>query len=307
MSRQAVIDVGSNSVRLLVADCTDGQVLPIHKGLNTTRLSEGLTKTGNLTDIAMDRSIDAIFDFNNKAKDLGAESVWCFATAAVRNAENDQEFVELVKEKVALDVDILSKEQEAHVGFIGVGGQGVRGILDIGGGSTEIAVGDGDTVHRCSMNLGAVAALEMYPLGNIADDLTLEAMQQWTMNIMSKEAQDVLTKSDDVSFVGIGGTITSLVAMDLKMAKYDPMRVQGKRLSIRTIEKWYNDLIKMPLSARRSLVGLNPERADIIIGGIVILLTFMNLFSLREIRVSDRGNMEGYLVMKLKEKEKDAH
>lgn len=307
MSRQAVIDVGSNSVRLLVADCTDGQVLPIHKGLNTTRLSEGLTQTGNLTDIAMDRSIDAIYDFNNKAKELGAESVWCFATAAVRNAENAQAFVELVKEKVALDVDILSKEQEAHVGFIGVGGQGMRGILDIGGGSTEIAVGDGKTVHRCSMNLGAVAALEMYPLGNIADELTLEAMQQWTMNIMSKEAVGVLAESDDVSFVGIGGTITSLVAMDLKMAKYDPMRVQGKRLSIRVIEKWYNDLIKMPLAARRSLVGLNPERADIIIGGIVILLTFMNLFSLREIRVSDRGNMEGYLVMKLEDKEKDLH
>jgi exopolyphosphatase/guanosine-5'-triphosphate,3'-diphosphate pyrophosphatase len=300
MSRQAVIDVGSNSSRLLVADCIDGQIAAVHKELSTTRLSEGLTQTGNLSDAAMGRSVEVINDFYVKAKELDAKQIWCFATAAVRNSENSEVFVSLVKESTELDVDILSKEQEAHIGFIGVGGQGMRGILDIGGGSTEIAVGDGETIYRCSMNLGAVAALEMYPLGNIADELTLEAMQQWTMNIMSKEAADVLEKSNDVSFVGIGGTMTSLVAMEHKMAKYDPLRVQGKRLSIRTIEKWYNDLLKMPLATRRTLIGLNPERADIIIGGIVILLTFMNLFSLREIRVSDRGNMEGYIMMKLK-------
>ena len=298
-NRQAVIDIGSNSVRLLVADCIDGHISAIHKGLNTTRLSQGITLTGELSDDAIQRSIDAIYDFNIKAIEFGAQNVYCFATAAVRNAENAQTFIDLVLQKTSLAVDVLSKETEAQMSFSGVGGQGMRGIIDIGGGSTEIAVGDGASIHRCSMDLGAVAALEMYPLGNIADELTLEAMQQWTINVMSNKASDVLLHSEDVDFTGTGGTITTLAALELQMARYDPMRIQGKRLTIRTVEKWYNELVKMPLITRKSVIGLNPERADIIIGGIVILMTFMNLFSLHEIRVSDSGNMEGYLKTKL--------
>ena len=162
-----------------------------------------------------------------------------------------------------------------------------------------LPVGDGGDVTRCSMDLGAVTALEMFPLGDVADELTLEAMHQWTMNVMKEEAQQVLGKSEDVKFTGIGGTITSLVAMELSMAHYEPSRVQGKRLTIRTIEKWYKTLAKMPLAARRAVVGLPAERADIIIGGILILLTFMNIFELSEIRVSDAGNLEGYLKTKL--------
>ena len=92
--------------------------------------------------------------FNIKAIEMGAENVWSFATAAVRNAENGDVFTARVKEKVLLDVDVLSKKREAQMGFIGVGGEGMRGILDIGGGSTEIAVGDGETISRCSMDLG---------------------------------------------------------------------------------------------------------------------------------------------------------
>ena len=137
--------------------------------------------------------------------------------------------------------------------------------------------------------------MEMYPLGDIADELTLEAMRQWAQSVMSKEAARVLLQSSDVEFVGIGGTITTLAAMEHKMAKYDPMRIQGKRLSLRTVQKWYSELITMPLVLRRSIVGIEPQRADIIIGGVVILLTFMELFSLSEIKVSDSGNLEGYL------------
>ena len=298
-SRQAVIDIGSNSVRLLVADCTDEKVAPVFKAISTTRLSEGLAVSGEMSQKAMNRTVEAVYEFNIKAIEMGAENIWCFATAAVRNANNPDEFINLVKEKVLLDIDVLSKKREAQVGFIGVGGEGMRGILDIGGGSTEIAVGDGENIRRCSMNLGAVAALDMYPLGDVADELTLEAMRQWALNVMSKEAAGVMLQSPDVSFVGIGGTITTLAAMELKLAKYDPKRVQGKRLSYRMVEKWYKMLINMPLAARKAVIGLEPQRADIIIGGLVILLTFMDLFSLKEINVSDSGNLEGYLKEKL--------
>ncbi|MCK5130002.1 MAG: hypothetical protein KAQ68_09125 [Clostridiales bacterium] len=302
---QAVIDIGSNSVRLLVADCKDGLIVPIHKGLNTTRLSKGLSLTHQLSDVAIERTLNAIYEFNIKAVELGANEIYCFATAAVRNAENVQGFIELVKERTALDVEVLSKKGEAQMGFIGVDGEGNRGILDIGGGSTEIAIGDGENTLQCSMDLGAVTALDLYPLGNIADELTLEAMQQWTNSVMSNKASEVLLNSQDVEFVGIGGTITTLMAIELQMTKYDPARIQGKKLTVRIIEKWYNSLIKMPLITRRTLTGINPERADIIIGGVSILLTFMKLFSLKEIRVSDSGILEGYLKTKIDDNTKE--
>lgn len=297
--RQAVIDIGSNSVRLLVADCTETNLAPIFKAISTTRLSEGLAVSGSLSQNAVERTVNAVYEFNIKAIEMGAQNVWCFATAAVRNAVNSEDFLETVREKVLLDVDVLSKKREAQMGFIGAGGQGMRGILDIGGGSTEIAVGDGSKIHKCSMNLGAVAALDMYPLGDVADELTLEAMHQWAINIMSKEAAGVLLQSPEVDFVGIGGTITTLAAMELKLAKYDPGRVQGKRLSHRMVEKWYKTLISMPLAARKTIIGIEPQRADIIIGGVVILLTFMELFSLKEIKVSDSGILEGYMKDKM--------
>ncbi len=301
-SRQAVIDIGSNSVRLLVADCADGNVIPVFKAISTTRLSEGLAVSGKMSQKAMDRTVEAIYEFNIKAIEMGAENIWCFATAAVRNANNPEEFLDLVKDKVLLEVDVLSKKREAQMGFVGVGGEGVRGILDIGGGSTEIAIGDGENIRRCSMNLGAVAALDMYPLGDVADELTLEAMHQWAINVMTKEAAGVMLHSSDINFVGIGGTITTLAAMELKLAKYNPRRVQGKRLSYRMVEKWYKMLINMPLAARKAIIGIEPQRADIIIGGVVILLTFMDVFSLKEITVSDSGNLEGYLKEKLDDK-----
>lgn len=298
-NKQAVIDIGSNSVRLLVANCAGENISPVYKAISTTRLSEGLAVSGELSDNAIKRTVNAVYDFNIKAIELGAKSVWCFATAAVRNADNAEKFIDLVRTRVLLEIDVLSKKREAQMGFIGVGGDGMRGILDIGGGSTEIAVGDGEKISRCSMNLGAVTALDMYPLGDVADELTLEAMKQWAINIMSKKAAGILLQSPDVEYVGIGGTITTLAAMELKMAKYDPMRIQGKRLTLRTIEKWYDLLITMPLKVRKAIIGIEPQRADIIIGGVVILLAFMKLFSLKEIKVSDSGNLEGYLKEKL--------
>ena len=298
-SKHAVIDIGSNSVRLLVAEFAGGNAAPVYKAISTTRLSEGLAVSGNLSESAMQRTLNAVYDFNIRAIEMGAQNVWCFATAAVRNSKNAQTFIDMVKEKVLLDVDVLSKHMEAKIGFIGVGGSGARGIIDIGGGSTEIAIGGGKIIHRCSMDLGAVAALDMYPLGDVADELTLEAMRQWTESVMSNEAAGIMLQSSDIEFTGIGGTITTLAAMEYKMAKYDPMRIQGKRLSLRTVQKWYAALINMPLKARHAIVGIEPSRADIIIGGVVILLTFMELFSLSEIRVSDSGNLEGYLKMKL--------
>lgn len=304
--RVAAIDIGSNSVRLMVADVeADGTIGQATKELVHTRIYEGSARTGKLSDVAMDRTLAAINILKDKARKSGATSLFCFATAAVREAKNRDDFLARALKETSMHIDVLGEETEARVGFIGTHEQGPRGALDIGGGSTEVALGVGHDV-RCSisMKLGAVRALEKYPLGDVADPLTLEAMRQWIACVLNRDAEAVrqcARPMPDVRWSGIGGTITTLGAMDLKLAQYDSARVQGHALLRATVEKLIARLTQLPLDKRRQLPGLQPERADIIIGGAAILLEFMRFMGIEQIFVSDRDNLEGYLVYKLGE------
>lgn len=298
--RMAAIDVGSNSVRLMIAEIGDNNAIePIKKELVTTRIYEGLARTGKLSTVAVDRTLAAINILKDKARQAGAASLYCFATAALREAKNRDDFLARAFKETGMAIDVLSEDEEAHVGFIGTQEQGPRGALDIGGGSTEIAIGVGHDVHcSVSMKLGAVRALEKYPLGDIADGLTLEAMRQWVSNVFHTEctsARECAAKLNNIRWTGIGGTITTVAAMDLKLPKYDSARVQGHELTRVSVEKTLTRLAQTPLEKRRLIPGLQPERADIIVGGVAILLEFMSFMGVEQIVVSDRDNLEGYL------------
>lgn len=304
--RVAAIDIGSNSVRLMLADVgPDGVIGPAKKELVHTRIYEGLARTGKLSDVAVDRTLAAINILKDKARQAGVTSLYCFATAAVREAKNRDEFLARALKETSMSIDVLSEEAEARVGFIGTHELGARGALDIGGGSTEIALGvDHDVKCSISMRLGAVRALEKYPLGDVADILALEAMRQWAASVFKREAADVrecARAMPGVRWSGIGGTITTLGAMDLRLTRYDSDRVQGHALTRVTVEKLLGKLAQMPLEKRRQYPGLQPERADIIIGGVSVLLEFMLFMSVDTIYVSDRDNLEGYLAYKLAE------
>jgi exopolyphosphatase / guanosine-5'-triphosphate,3'-diphosphate pyrophosphatase len=304
--RVAAIDVGSNSVRLMIAELGENGIIgPVKKELVMTRIYEGLAKTGKLSDVAVDRTLAAINILKDKARLAGATSLFCFATAAVREAKNRDLFLARAFKETSMNIDVLSEEQEARVGFIGTQELGQRGALDIGGGSTEIAVGvDHEVQCSISMRLGAVRALEKYPLGDTADPLTLEAMRQWAstlLNHFAVDARQAARRMPSIRWSGIGGTLTTLGAMDLKMSKYDSARVQGHPLNRQGVEKTLARLAQMPLEKRRQIPGLQPERADIIIGGVVILLEFMIFMGVDQISVSDRDNLEGYLAYKLSE------
>jgi exopolyphosphatase/guanosine-5'-triphosphate,3'-diphosphate pyrophosphatase len=158
-----------------------------------------------------------------------------------------------------------------------------------------------------SMKLGAVRALEKFPLGDVADPLALEAMRQWASGVLNRdgcEAREAARNLSGVRWAGIGGTITTLAAMELKMSKYDSARVQGYALTRQAVEKTLARLAQAPLEKRRQMAGLQSERADIIIGGVVILLEFMIYIGVEQIFVSDRDNLEGYLAYKLSEQDK---
>lgn len=302
--RVAAIDVGSNTVRLMLADLgANGAISPVGKELVMTRIYEGSVRTGKLSDVAMERTLDAINILKEKARGAGAETLFCFATAAVREAKNRDEFLAKALKETSMSIEVLDEKAEARVGFIGTQEFGARGALDIGGGSTEIAVGMDQSVHcSISMKLGAVRALEKYPLGDPPDALALEAMRQWAAGVLEScgsEAREAARSLTGIRWTGMGGTVTTLAAMELRLHKYDSARVQGRELTRVSVDKALSRLAQTPLEKRRQITGLQPERADIIIGGVAILLEFMLYMGAERIFVSDRDNLEGYLAYKL--------
>ena len=305
--RVAAMDIGSNSVRLMIADLNeDGTLQPVKKELVTTRIYEGLARTGKLSPVAVDRTLAAINILKEKAIDAGAGSLYCFATAAVREAKNRDEFLQRALKETSMAIDVLDEDAEARVGFMGTGETGPRGALDIGGGSSEIAVGSGiEIACSVSLKMGAVRALEKTPVGrDTADPLTLEALRQWAAALLQRDAAQAREAARNLAVAqwsGIGGTITTVAALDLKLPVYDSARVQGHILTRPTVEKTLAKLAGMTLERRQQLPGLQPERADIIIGGVVILLEFLLFMGLDQISVSARDNLEGFLTFKLNE------
>ncbi|MDD4796205.1 MAG: Ppx/GppA phosphatase family protein [Eubacteriales bacterium] len=302
--RYAVIDIGSNSARLLVCDVgPDGALTAVAKKLATTRLSEGLVGTGTLGDAAMERTLASLEALLREAEAAQAGQVFVFATAAVREAANRDTFIRMVHQKTAVLIDVLPGDIEAAIGFWGTLHSGARATIDIGGASTEIALGTGAELgFYASVKMGAVRALEKYPLGDIADALSLQAMQQWAYHILLSEAPHLPEQVRQLSpavVSGVGGPITTLAAMDLKLEAYDPARIQGHVLTYNTVDRLINRLCELPLEKRRKLPGLPADRADIIIGGAVILQQVMRALDIHQITVSDRDNLEGYLRRKL--------
>lgn len=298
-NKKFVIDIGSNSVRMMAAEVSGSSIKQLTKSLESTRLYEGMYKFGgSLTTDAMQRTVKAVEKFRQQAKAMGIEEILCFATEAVRNAQNRDEFLELVKKSTDLDVDVLSREREACAAFYGADLSGSYGIIDIGGASTEVAIGSREDVkYTKSMPMGAVRALEMYPLGDVADELTMEAMSQWISGVMDETLADIGDHAKNLVFVGVGGSITTLAAIKQHMPKYDPDKIQGMILDREEIEKWKSKLAGMTLAQRKKVIGMPAERADILLGGILILLSVMKHLELSEIRVSDSDNLEGYLKM----------
>jgi len=299
----AAVDIGTNSVRLLVAETPEpGKIIPRYKHTITTRLGEGMAATGVLSDEAIERTIAALEQIKELAQTHHAGRIMAFATAAVREAQNQDEFIRRVHKKTQLLVDVLSGQQEAQCGFTGIPGSGLRCSVDIGGGSTDVALGrDNEPLAAVSMKLGCVRAKEIYPLGDIADTLTLAALRQWAEHGLRAPMEEIVGQLKTlgyVSFVGVGGTCTTLAALDQALSAYDSSKVHGYVLKRERVEALVERLSHMTLEERKAMPGMKPNRADIIINGAVILLAFMDRTGAQSVRVSEWDNLEGYLLQR---------
>ena len=172
MAKYAVVDIGTNSARLMIAQAEDGKIKSLYKTLRTIRVGEGMTEHRSITQGAMQRTLDTLREYLDMSRDCAA--FYCFATSAVRDAVNRNEYVDFISENCGVEIDIISGESEATLGFAGsVGGFG--GMFDIGGGSTEVTVGTlNDFSFSRSFNIGTVRMLQMFPTSDIADPEAFE-------------------------------------------------------------------------------------------------------------------------------------
>lgn len=283
--KTAVIDVGSNSVRLgMIAD---GKTL--YKRIETTRLGEGLSFCGSVKPEAIERSARAVSAFFEAAKREGAENVYVFATAAVRSAVNGGDFVKRVRELCGLCVDVISGEKEAEIGVLGALGFGDGGIIDLGGASTEVTVRrNKKTVYSGSVDIGAV---RLYDLAG-RDGEKLEKV------ISDKLPEYGAFSAKNDNMWGVSGTATTLAALKNGLKEYDASIVQGTVLTVSEIENYAAELLNTPVETICKICTVDVRRADIIGGGALLLARLLQKFEIEKIKVSDRDNLEGYLILK---------
>ena len=282
MRRFAVIDVGSNSVRLMFV--ADGKVL--YKRLNTTRLGEGLAQAPYLKEEAAERSALAVAKFYAEAQEDGAEKTFVFATAATRTAKNKEIFLDRVKQLCGLTIDVISGEEEAEIGLLGALGNEDGAIIDIGGASTEIVVKKHkQIVYKKSIDIGVVRLKDLCG----ADKAKLEA------TALAKVDAFGFVPTDTV-FYGIGGTATTLAAQALGLCAYVSKKVTGARITLREVELLADKFASMSVEEIAALPCMPKGREDVVLGGAVLLATIMKKLGLDSFIASDKDNLEGYAI-----------
>ncbi len=305
MERLAVLDIGSNSVRMMIAEAgEDGTVQVLSKDRRITRLAEGMVGTDRIGREAMARTLQGIGELLDAAQAANCTRILPFATAAVRNAKNREEFIQEFHRTTHLLCRVLTGEEEAKASFLGAAQGETAALIDIGGGSTEVMLGqDGESQAARSFPMGAVVAMERYPLGDPVDGLSLLAMEQWIQNVLRQnDAESVQEKAREMDmrrWICVGGTGTSLASMDLELQTYSDTAIHNHSLAYQKIVDWRDRLGAMKLEERRRVIGLDPARADIIVGGLTILIGLMDYFKIPGIRISSGDNLEGYLRMRL--------
>jgi exopolyphosphatase/guanosine-5'-triphosphate,3'-diphosphate pyrophosphatase len=300
----AAIDVGTNTVRLLIGEADGaGGYRPVFSAQEIARLGQGLQPAGLLQPEPMRRALAVLAGFRRHCADHGVTAVAAAGTAALREARNREEFLARCRDELDLEIVPISGEEEARLTLLGIRAAldpSPRHVLtlDIGGGSTELLRADGPRiVGLVSTGLGAVKVTETYLREDPPTPAELDAATRAADERFARVFREELPPwTEPPLFVGTAGTVTTLAAVDLALDSYDPVRVTGHRLTQDRIASLLADLAHMPLSRRRRVRGLEPARADIIVGGALICLSALRTLGFPALTVSDGGLREGILL-----------
>jgi exopolyphosphatase/guanosine-5'-triphosphate,3'-diphosphate pyrophosphatase len=294
--RAAVIGIGSNSVRMLVADVQGGRLLEVLRDREGTRLFGGLNENGNLSRESMNHTLSAVRQMQQKAMVLNAQALHLFATSAVRDAGNQQEFSSLIRNETGLELEICSGESEAALSFLGSTFGERSGVIDIGGGSTEYVIGCGTNIEcGVSLQMGAVRLYRLYPIHSAKD---LPRVLDAARAILHDGIGPLKKVGLPQSWVGVGGTSTALAGIIKGISWTEKTKLHGFCLKKEQVEEWLCRLADMSLAERLKLPGLQPQRADIMVHGTAILAESIRQLGIESIEVSEFGNLDGYLKQK---------
>jgi len=297
MPRVAAVDLGTNSTRLLVADVDNGRIVDLERDTRVTRLGEGVDERRRLLPAPIARVRNVLSEYRQRIESLGAERTLLVATSAVRDAENGEAFLGEIEWSYGFATRLLSGDDEALLMFRGVTAERRLSegtvIIDVGGGSTELVAGALDGVHwHDSLDIGSVRLTERFFHSDPPTRQELDACATAVRALLAERVPDEV-RSGTHSAVGVAGTITSLAALALGLQEYDRQRVHGFELTTEALEEQLERLAAVPLSERRRLRPLDPERAPVIVAGAVIARETLAFFDLSAMEVSERDILDG--------------
>ncbi len=298
--RVAVVDIGSNSTRLLIADLQDGQVsAELERRSQVTRLGTGVDKDGRLSDEAMQRVFATLDEYKAQIDAHGCDTALAVLTSAVRDSSNGEEFARTVERRYGLKPHVLSGDEEARLTYLGATSErdpddgAPTLVFDIGGGSTEMVIGVGHTVtFHVSTQAGVVRQTERHlhddpPSKEQRDELSDDVREIFTQAVPSAQRRAVQHA------IAVAGTATSLAAIAQRLEPYDPERVHGYVLDAEQCAQILERLSQLTLEERRRVPGLHPDRAPTIIAGALIFEQVMVLFGLDRVEISEHDILRG--------------
>jgi len=295
--RVGVVDLGTNSTRLLVADVDDGHVEEIKRRTEITRLGEGVDERRKLLPLPIARVRNVLAEYRRTLDAQGAERVLAIGTSAIRDADNGDAFLGEVEWSYGFATRLLSGHDEALMTFRGVTSERTLEhgtvIVDIGGGSTELVAGGRDGIRwHDSLDLGSARLTERFLH---SDPPTAEELGGAAVAVRSLLAERVPAeiRTATGAAIGVAGTITSLGALALGLEEYDRDRVHGFTLTAEALEERLRRLASVPLDERRGMRPLDPDRAPVIVGGAVIAREVLAYFGLDELEISERDILDG--------------
>ncbi|MBE0446845.1 MAG: Ppx/GppA family phosphatase [Actinobacteria bacterium] len=297
----AVVDIGTNSVRLLIAQ-KGGGWRDILRTVEVTRLGEGVDCNRIIKKEAMERTLATLAEYKDLMDRHGVQGSRIISTSAMRDAKNAAEFIELVKERLGFDIEVISGKEEGRLTFAGATGMDslvseddVALVVDVGGGSTEYIYGkSGQVFGAMSIDVGSVRLTELFIKHDppIEDELTeARGMIRRLTEPVFKEAAD----ENPSVLVAVAGTATQLSAVHYRVEPYDPERIHGSKITLAELKGLIAKLASLKVDVRRELPGMRPERADVIVAGALILDETMSKLCFPEMVISEKDILDGLL------------
>lgn len=295
--RVGAVDIGTNSVRLLVAEAGGAPLRVLDRRMRITRLGQGVDATRRLDPAAVDRTLAVLREYGAVLHDHGVSRVRATATSAARDAENREQLFGPARDVLGTDVELLSGADEAALSFrgatTGLGAPAPYLVVDIGGGSTEFVLGTDAPEGLVSVDMGCVRITEQFLTSDPPAPEELANAVQVVRDHMADVLRDVPGARDAATLVGLAGTVTTVAAVELGLPAYDPERIHHFRLTRAAAEDVFRTLATETAEERRHNPGLEPGRVDVIVGGTVVLVTLMRVLGFDEMLVSEADILDG--------------